>query len=101
MKKFIQRSLALCTVAGLAAVMMGANAPAPTQVVAETRTASPNEVTPLDASQCWSRCNDCTRRCSSKKGDDRKNCEDNCFDSNSNCCEANRKKGNYHSCGCN
>lgn len=50
-----------------------------------------------DGFQCYVRCNDCRHRC--KSGD--RSCEENCFDSSANCCEANGKKPIYKMCGCN
>ena len=54
----------------------------------------------LDASDCWDRCDKCRDRCSNKSGDDKRNCEENCFDANASCCESCGKKGTAHSCGC-
>ncbi len=90
---------------GLSAALMGAaEPPRPEPAKASTAahaTKPQDNAVELDASQCWFRCDDCKRRCSNKSGDDKQNCEENCYDANTTCCEANGKKGNYKMCGCN
>jgi len=54
----------------------------------------------LKSNECWKRCNDCKSRCKKNKGEELKDCEENCYDINATCCEAHGQKGWYKSCGC-
>jgi hypothetical protein len=81
MIKIIQRIAAILTFSAVTALIMGA--------------------TPLDASDCVFRCWDCQRKnCTGNPGKARDDCEQNCVNIFSSCCEANGKKPVYRQCGC-
>ncbi len=85
--------MAVLAMVSVAMVTMGA-APAPYSPADEGQTE-------LDKAGCKSRCSDCKNRCSKKSGQEKTNCEEDCYDANAKCCEANNGKQLYNICGCN